>query len=156
MTEENPEVVTEPTPNPEELGDAGKRAIAAERRRADALDKELKAFKAEAEKRANAELTELERFKKENEELRGAKTASELEAIRLSVALEKGIPANLAARLQGTDRESIAADADSLAELVGNKPTGQVRPDPSQGPKSTVTEQTPAQAFAAHLNAQLK
>jgi len=155
MTDDNPNV-PEVTPEPEDLGDAGKRALAAERARADKAEKALKALQAAADERANAELSELERFKKENEELRGAKTASELEAIRLSVALEKGIPANLASRLQGTDRESIAADADSLAEIVGSKPTGQVRPDHSQGPKSTVTEQTPAQAFAAHLNAQLK
>jgi Xaa-Pro aminopeptidase len=154
MTEVNPEVVPEEPAEPD-LGDAGKRAIAAERKRADALEKELKAFKADAEARANAELTELERFKKEAEELRTAKTASDLEAIRYAVALEKGIPANLAARLQGTDRETIAADADSLSELLGAKPTGP-RADPSQGPKTTVGEQSPAQAFAAHLNAQLK
>lgn len=150
------EPVIEETPETADLGDAGKRAIAAERKRADALEKELKAFKADAEQRANAELSELERFKKEAEELRSAKTASELEAIRYSVALEKGIPANLAARLQGNDRESIAADADSLTELIGTKPTGQVRPDLSQGPKSTVGATTPAQAFAAHLANQLK
>lgn len=155
MTEENTEVVADETADAADLGDAGKKALAAERGRANALEKELKAFKAEAEARANAELTELERFKKEAEELRAANTRSELEAIRLSVALEKGIPANLAARLQGNDRESIAADADSLSELIGAKPTGP-RADHSQGPKSTVTEQTPAQAFASHLNAQLK
>lgn len=153
MSDDNPEVVTEEA-EPAELGDAGKKAIAAERKRADALDKELKAFKADAEARANAELTELERFKKENEDLRSANTAADLERIRLSVALEKGLPANLAARLQGTDRESIEADADTLSELVGARPAGQVRPDPSQGPKSTVGERSPGEQFAAFIDAQ--
>lgn len=143
-----------PAAETEELGDAGKKALAAERSRANSLEKELKQFREEAEKRANAELTELERVKKEAEELRTAKTASELNAIRLSVALEKGIPASLATRLQGTDRESIEADAESLAELVAVK-NGQVRPDPSQGPKNQVGKQTPADAFAAHLAKQL-
>lgn len=148
---EAPEV-TDPPAEPEELGDAGKKALVAERRRADTLEKELKALRAEAEQRANAELTELERFKKENDELRNAKSASELEAIRLRVAIEKGIPANLAARLQGADVETITADADDLVQLLGTKP-GQVRADPSQGPKPTVTEQTPGQQFAAFISA---
>lgn len=154
--------VVDPTPapvedpaDPADLGDAGKKAIAAERARADKAEKALKELQADADARANAELTELERFKKEAEELRTGKTKAELEAIRFSVALEKGIPANLAARLQGVDRESIEADADALAELVSVK-SGQVRPDPSQGPKSTITKQTPAQQFAAHLTEQLK
>lgn len=151
-------VVTEPTvatpAEPEELGEAGKKALTAERTRANNLEKELKQFREDAEKRANAELTELERVKKEADELRTAKTASELNAIRLSVALEKGIPANLATRLQGTDRESIEADADSLADLVTNK-AGQVRPDPSQGTKAQVGQQTPGQAFASILHGKL-
>jgi len=77
------------------------------------------------------------------------KTASELEAIRFKVALEKGIPANLAARLQGDDYDSISADAVSLSELVSAKPNGQVRVDPSQGPKAGVGPSDPASAFAA-------
>lgn len=142
-TNETPE-----TPETPELGDAGKKAIAAERRRADALDKELKALRAESESRANAELSELERLKKENTELLNGKTASDLASIRLQVALEKGIPASLAARLQGTDYDTLAADADSLAELVaGNKPASP-KPDPSQGAKGTGGAQTPAQQFA--------
>lgn len=144
--------VTEPEQTEEvELGDAGKKAIAAERRRADNLEKELKALKLDAETRANAELSELERLKKEADELRAGKTASELNALRFSVALEKGIPANLAGRLQGADRESIEADAISLSELIGSKPPTPPRADPSQGPKSSVGESSPAQQFADAL-----
>lgn len=147
---------TEATTETPELGDAGKKAIAAERARADKAEKELKALRSDAETRANAELTELERFKKENEELRSGKSTSELEAIRFKVALEKGIPANLAARLQGTDYDTIAADADSLSELVTpGKPNGSVRADLSQGVKSTTGSQDPAQAFAGFMKSQL-
>lgn len=139
---------TTETPEAPELGDAGKKAIAAERRRADSLDKELKALRAESESRANAELSELERLKKENAELLSGKTAAELSSIRSQVALENGLPANLAARLQGTDYDTFTADAVSLAELVtGNKPTAP-KADPSQGPKATGGAQTPAQQFA--------
>lgn len=141
--------------NVDDLGDAGKKAIAAERRRADSLDKELKALKAAATERETAELSELERFKKENDELRNGKTASDLAAIRLQVALEKGIPASLVNRLQGADYDSIAADADSLSELVsGNKQTGP-RVDPSQGPKAAGGSQSPSQQFGDFLKDQL-
>lgn len=153
-TEETP-AETETTETPD-LGDAGQKALRAERTRADNAEKALKALQTEAQTRANAELTELERFKKENEELRNGKTTSELEAIRFKVALEKGIPANLAARLQGTDYDTISADADSLAELVTpGKPNGSVRADLSQGVKTTTGSQDPAQAFAGFLKTQL-
>jgi len=149
MSEEviEPEVKTE-TPD---LGEAGKRAIAAERKRADGLDKELKALRLESETRANAELSELERFKKENAELLSTSAASTLANVRLQVALDKGIPANLAARLQGDDYDTLAADADSLSELLtGTKQTAP-KPDPSQGAKGTGGARTNAQQFADQL-----
>jgi len=132
-----------------DLGDAGKRAIAAERKRADALEKELKAFKLDAATRANAELSELERLKKERDELFSSQSAKELEAIRYKVALEKGLPANLAARIQGSDYDEMSADAEALAEMLpsGTKPSVP-RADPSQGQKPTGNSQTPAEQFA--------
>ncbi len=148
MSDENPTPDAETAPETPELGDAGKKALAAERARAETAEKALKALQEAEKKRAEAELSELERFKKENEELRNGKTASELEALRYSVALEKGLPANLASRLTGTDRESLEADADSLAELVGQK-TNSPRPDPSQGPKAQPGTGTPREQFAA-------
>jgi len=138
-----------------ELGDAGKKAIAAERRRADALDKELKALRAEAEARATAELSELERVKKERDELATGKSASDREAIRLKVALEKGLPANLAARLQGDDYDSLVADADALLEFIPSDAKPIPKLDPSQGPKDAVGDQSPGAQFAAHLHQQL-
>lgn len=152
MTDTTTETETEATAEAVELGDAGKKAIAAERARAEKAEKALKALQQEAETRANAELSEVERLTKEANELRAANSKSELDAIRYSVALEKGLPANLAARLQGTDRESIEADADTLSELVTAAPKGQVRADHSQGTKAQVGEQSPAQAFADAIN----
>lgn len=58
------------------------------------------------------------------------KTISELNAeiaqhktenLRTKIALENGIPFDLAGRLVGDDEESISADAKRLAELVGNQ-----------------------------------
>ena len=143
---------TPDAPETPDLGDAGKKAIAAERRRADAAEKALKALQAEADARATSELSELERLKKENAELLSGKTAAELASLRAQVALEKGLPANLAARLQGDDYDTLAADAESLSELVtGNKPTAP-KADPSQGPKPTGGPLTTAQQFAASVD----
>ena len=115
-------------------------------------EKALKALQAEAEERAASELTELERLKKENADLLSSKTAAEIASLRSQVALEKGLPANLAARLQGDDYDALAADADSLAELVtGNKPASP-KADPSQGAKPTGGALTTAQQFAAQVD----
>jgi hypothetical protein len=150
QTEESTTTTAEP--NEGDLGDAGKRAIAAERKRAEIAEKSLKALQDELTKRETAELTELERFKRENEELRTGKSTSELEATRYRVALEKGIPADLAARLQGASYDEIAADADTLASLIpanGKPPVP--RADLSQGAKQQHAAPSPADAFAETL-----
>lgn len=52
-----------------------------------------------------------------NAKIAGYETAN----IRTKIALQHGIPYDLAGRLVGEDEESITADAKKLAELVGNK-----------------------------------
>lgn len=152
-TKETP-AATDSTETPE-LGDAGKKAIAAERARADKAEKALTALQKAADERAQAEMTELERFKADNERLTKENANTALEATRLKVALEKGLSADLAPRLQGTDYDSLAADADSLAQLVAARPNSQPRADLSQGTKTDAAPTDPAAAFAAHFNAQL-
>lgn len=140
-----------------DLGDAGKRALAAERKARETAEKSLKALQEELDKRANAELTELERFKRENEELRNSSTTSTLEATRYRVALEKGIPADLAARLQGSNYDEISADADTLVSLIPAPTQGKPVPraDLSQGPKVQHAAPSRAEEFAHALNSAL-
>lgn len=145
-----PETETE-TPAEGELGDAGKRAIAAERKRAETAEKSLKALQEELQKRADAELTELERFKRENDELRNTNSTTALEATRYRVALEKGIPVDLAARLQGANYDEIAADADTLASLIPAQGKPVPRPDLSQGVKPQTAAPSRAEQFADAL-----
>jgi len=153
-TEETPEPAVE-APEVADLGDAGKKAIAAERARAVKAEKALQALQTAADERAKAEMTELERFKADNDRLTKESAKAALESTRYRVALEKGLPADLASRLQGDDYDSLAADADSLSALVAARPNGQPRADRSQGTKSESAPTDPAAAFAAHLNAQL-
>lgn len=67
-----------------------------------------------------------DRDKTEAQKLAEAKTAAEQRAasaeqqlMRFKVAAAKNLPANLAGRLQGSTEEEMAADADSLLEILG-------------------------------------
>jgi len=53
------------------------------------------------------------------------------EALRLRVALDKGVPAHLADRLVGDDREALEKDAATLLDLLGKTP--RTTPDASAG-----------------------
>ena len=135
------------------LGDAGKRALDAERRRARAAEREAReaaARAAELETKIaeykRAEMDDQERiaaerddWRKKYEEQAAQLAARELDLLRRDVAAEKGLPAGMARRLSGTTREELEEDADELAALVAKPaadvtPTARVpKPDPSQG-----------------------
>lgn len=152
----------EPTPGDPELGDAGKRAIAAERARADAAEKALKAFTEAGFTDPAAVRAELDRLTTENASLttsvndltetNGTLTSQNR---RLTVGIDKGLPKELIARLQGDDDDALSADADALLQFV---PPASVTPlpDPSQGPKPNPPASTPAQVFGNFLTQQLK
>jgi hypothetical protein len=127
-----PEAV-EPQGDPVELGDGGKKALEAERKRANALEKQLKAFQGEREAAEAEKLTELERAQKAAKEASERLAEYEKTTMRQKVALDTGLPAALVGRLQGDDEESLIADAESLMALL-NTPTTP-KPDPSQGAK---------------------
>lgn len=136
VTESVAEVAAEPQGDPVELGDGGKKALDAERKRANALDKQLKAILAEREEAETAKLSELEQAKRAATESATRLAEYERTTIRQKVALEKGLPASLVGRLQGDDEESLSADADALLALL-NTPTSP-KPDPSQGAKAAL------------------
>lgn len=80
-------------------------------------DSEIEALKAkitdfESEKKANDE--SYQGMQKELSELK-------LKALKTNVAIEAGLPADLADRLTGEDEETLKADAEKLASFVGSK-----------------------------------
>lgn len=80
-------------------------------------DSEIEALKAkitdfESEKKANDE--SYQGMQKELSELK-------LKALKTNVAIEAGLPADLADRLTGEDEEALKADAEKLASFVGSK-----------------------------------
>lgn len=136
------------------LGDAGKRAIQEERKRA----REAKTAAKTAEERAaaaEARLAEIEReqlnaqeraeleaadWKKKYEENVAALAARDLDILRRDVADEKGLNPGLARRLRGATREELEQDAEELKSMFGAVTAPPApgaprvpKPDPSAG-----------------------
>lgn len=144
-------VETVETPEVPELGDAGKKAIQAERearkvadKRADDLAAELKAIK-------DAQLSDVERAKQSAAE--SAKELADLrqETARKTVAIEKGLEADLLPFLTGETKEAMEAQADTLLARINAPKTPKA--DPSQGPAGSTPKQSVAQQFAAWTEA---
>lgn len=102
-----------PTPEPE-LGEGGKKALAAERSRADAAEKALKALQskaaADAQAAEDAKLSELQLAQKQAADAKAAAEAQASENLRLKFAYENQVPQAWVDRLQGSNTEELAAD----------------------------------------------
>lgn len=104
-------------PDPkEDLGDAGKRALDAERKARAAAEKRAKEAEAKAKEFEDRDKTETQ--KAADARTAAEKRAEEAEAksLRLEVAFEKGLTPKQAKRLTGSTREELEADADELLE----------------------------------------
>lgn len=139
MADENTTDVTEPEPAtepqvtddvPAGLGEAGQKALVAERKRAATAEKQAKASQKQLDEMSKR-LQEFEdRDKTEAQKLAEAKTVAEREAatakqelMRYRVAAKKKLPAELADRLHGATEEEMAEDADKLLEVFGQRQT---------------------------------
>ncbi len=118
-------------PDADQLGDAGKKALAAEREQRKAAEKELAKYRKADQDRADADKSEAE--KRTAAEQRAV--AAELRATRLEVAHEKGLTPAQAKRLVGDTKEAIEADADEILRDFPTTPAKPAppKPDPSQG-----------------------
>lgn len=111
---EAPEEAVEEIAAKAENPDAVSRALKAERERARKAKKELEAERAKVRDYEDRDKTEQQKLA---DEIARLKTFEE-ENLRLRVAMEKQIPAELVDRLKGKDREELEADADTLLALV--------------------------------------
>lgn len=138
---------------PADLGDAGRRAIAAERAAAAEANRQLR----EAQMQLagmQGRITELETT---NGTLQSERDTASGDALRFRVALEQGIPPALAGRLQGADEAALIADATTLLGILPTsttQPTTKTpRPDLTQGSRTPVNA-SPEAAFQQWLQAQ--
>lgn len=137
MSDENPQG------DPETLGDAGKAALAAERKRANDAEKLAREAQTRIKELEEKDATEIEKATRRIKELEEANlnlsndvTSRDKTIMRLNTGIEEGLPKNLIARLQGDDEDAIKADAVSLRELIPDStPNPFPKADPSQGPK---------------------
>lgn len=143
MAPPTPAPADPPKPDDQPLGAAGLKALQEERDARKALEKQLAAL-APLQKLADAlgtgtpaaggksEVDLLnERFAQHEKTVAEERSAR----WRAEVAHEKGLSPAQAARLAGSTREELLADADSLLALFPTTPAtpGTPRPDPSQG-----------------------
>ncbi|MFJ4997116.1 hypothetical protein ACIP5T_03120 [Microbacterium sp. NPDC088619] len=141
------------------LGDAGKAALAAERKRANDAEKLAREAQARITELEQKDATEIEKATRRISELETANqtltadlATRDKTILRLNTGIDEGLPKNLIARLQGDDEESIKADAASLRELVpDNTPNPFPKADPSQGPKGA-GKSSNADQFAQQLD----
>ena len=117
------------------LGEAGQKALTAERKRAATAERTAKAQQKQIDDLTKQLQGFQDRDKTETQRLTEAAQAAEATAasataklLRYEVAAKKKLPAEWAARLQGATAEELEADADQLLEALG---TQQQRQAPS-------------------------
>lgn len=132
MADDTPE--GDPPPEPtDDLGDSGKKALAAERKARRDAERQLKDMQDRLAAIEDAEKTETQRLADKLAEAEARATQAEANALRLQVAQSKGLSAAQAKRLVGSTQEELEADADEILEAFpgqGATPP----PDPSPRP----------------------
>jgi hypothetical protein len=152
----SPDPAPTPTPDPQgdpaELGDAGKKALDAERNARKVAEKQANDFKSELDKLQQANETALEKAQRVAKEAQDTAATAALTAFREAAVKFGGISAEDAELLlTGNDVETLGKQA---ARLVERTPTTPL-PDPTQGTKGTPSSGDPAKDFASFLNGQM-
>lgn len=106
----------------EQLQEPGKKALEAERKRADELDKLLKAEQAKNKAAEDAKLTEAEREAKNAKERDAELEQLRKDNLRLQALAENPVPAKYQALVKGDTKEELEASAALIAELVAGAP----------------------------------
>lgn len=107
------------------LGDKGLAALERLREDRRRTKEELAAASAKAQKYdelENANKTELEKLQQREKDLEAKAAGAESQLLKLSVALEAGLPHTMAARLQGSTKAELEKDAEELAKQLNVGP----------------------------------
>lgn len=141
--------------DPEALGDAGKKALQAERSARESAEKRLREVEAALESVTGERDAAKESFEDQMTALRAEVARTAVERDRVQVAYEKGLPVDLVEYLRGETREEMEKSAETLAtHLMEARKPGVPKPDMSQGahgePGPVTTNQMFAD-FAEHL-----
>lgn len=154
------ETETDATPA---LGDAGKKALDAERREKRAAEKRAVELEAKLKELEDRDKTESQRLGEAADAYQKRAVEAEARALRLEVAAEKGLTPSQAKRLVGDSRDELEADADDLLENFKPPATSdeqaatRVASDLDLGTRGTTASagKSPADEFAAIIRSQL-
>jgi small-conductance mechanosensitive channel len=113
---------TTTTSTTDTLGPAGEAALKAERQRARQLERDLKAAANKLKAFEDRDKTAAQLLEERAANAEKAAADAQTQLVRYRVAAEKGLPAELAGRLQGANEKELAADADKLLALIAGKP----------------------------------
>jgi len=149
---QNPEA-TQGDPADKPLGPNGEKALKSEREARAAAEKQAAELKAQLDQIEAANLSELERAQRAAQEAQSQLAEITRQNLRNSVALAKGVPADLVEFLTGESEQEISAKAEVLMARL-SAPTSP-KPDPSQGAGSGAAKGSAADQFAEFFNSQL-
>jgi hypothetical protein len=107
-----------------DLGDAGKRALDAERKRAKAAEKERDALTARLKEVDDRDKTEQQKAADRLQDAEERADKAEKKLLRAEVAAAKGLTPGQARRLQGETQRELEKDADDLLEEFGTNNRG--------------------------------
>lgn len=134
----------EPADNP--LGPNGEKALTAEREARKAAEKSATDLKAKLDEIEQANLSELEKSQRAAKDAQDQLAELTRQNLRNSVALAKGVPADLVDFLTGDSEDELNKKADVLLSRLSAPTTP--RPDLSQGSKGSSGPQSTADQFA--------
>lgn len=132
---DTPEVADTPTTEPS-LGESGEKALKAERAARRAAEKATNEALAKVKAFEDAQKSESERLTEQLQALKAEAATAKAETLRLRVAAETGLPADLHEFLVGDDEDGLRAKAKKLmaATAAATAPRSPA-PDPTQGAK---------------------
>jgi hypothetical protein len=126
------------------LGDAGKKALDAERREKRAAEKRASELESRLKEFEDRDKSDLDKTTERATSAEERASKAEQALARLEVALEKGLTPSQAKRLVGATREELEADADELLADIGDRNAPRApKPDPTQGRTAAKPESTP-------------
>lgn len=124
----------EPFGDEAQLGEAGKRALQAERHARALAERQLAEAQQKVKEFEQNSLTAQERAERERDEFKASAESAALDLAKYEAAAKMGLPLTWAKRLVGSNPAELEADAAAIkADLDQRAKPGTPRPDPSAG-----------------------
>jgi len=136
-----PENKPEPKPEPDPVPYTRFKQVNEQLR---AVQAKLSEYEKREKEREEQELQQQGEYKKLLDQTKSDLETTRAEALRLRVAIKKGIPAELIDRLKGDTEEDLEADADALLALVKRESPGVPPPTRGSAPETVdLSKMTP-------------